>query len=162
MTAAALPKPSRVGKMLADAYLVPFCTLPYLCRAATTIRASEHWFPALQVVLGMPPPGWACRSHLVPREGPVPSCVTQQDPGAYLPFLASSSQRERAVEPRPFLSTKLAPEGGRAERQLGQDTDTEVGLSISGGCLTPRLWHVQGPSSPSSSQMSTGRHCRPH
>lgn len=57
---------------------------------------------------------------------------------------------------------KTGPVGGRAERQLGQDMDIEVGLSISGGCLAPRLWHIQGPSSPSSSQMSMGRHCHPH
>lgn len=37
----------KVGKMIAAAYLGPFSTLPYLCRTATTIRASEHWFPPL-------------------------------------------------------------------------------------------------------------------
>ena len=61
LTAAALPKPSRVGKMLTAAYLVPFSTLPYLCRTATTIRASEHWFPPLHwlplmVTRGTPTP----------------------------------------------------------------------------------------------------------
>lgn len=40
-------KAFKVGKMIAAAYLVPFSTLPYLCRTATAVRASEHWFPPL-------------------------------------------------------------------------------------------------------------------
>ena len=152
---------------LGFSYFLPACPLEK--NESVPAGVSGESTRSCRWVLRRPPPGWICRVRRAPREGVVSSCGPRQDLGAciwrarhslgaYLPFLASSSHGERTVEPRPFLSSNVDPEGHRAERQPGR---TRVARQSTEGSLAPRLRQRPRPFLCILLPDVSGRHCPP-